>query len=153
MRYFVFLGIILIMTVLLLLVPTKTISEDIEVSYEENETYFVPETYTETVMVYPILPIQDFQDIAQSFSEGGCAPGCECDTYHYSGYTKICTYCINCPSPTVQPTEYQSVTKTRDVPNVRTVTRTRTEQRPSEVNWIFGFKTSYTLHLPVLAQL
>jgi hypothetical protein len=151
MRYFIFLGIILIITVLLLLVPTKTISEDIEVSYEENETYFVPETYTDMVMVYPTLSV--YQEIAQSFSEGGCAPGCECDTYHYSGYTKICTYCINCPAPATQPTEYQGVTKTIDVPHVRTVTRTRTEQRPLEVNWIFGFKTSYTLHLPVLVKL
>jgi hypothetical protein len=154
-RYAVYFGIVLLVTVILLLVPTKTISEEYTVSYEENETYDVPETYTERVTVSPTVSLFDLAAGSTAW-DGGCNRGCTCDTYHYSGYTKICTYCI-CPAfPYIQTVtgdpaaEYQWVTKTRLVQNVRTVTKTRTGQRPVEVNWIFGFRTPYSFHLPVL---
>lgn len=51
-------------------------------------------------------------------------------------------------------TKYQTVTKFRnttqyqDVAKTRAVLKTRMEERPLEVNWLFGFKTPYSLHLP-----
>jgi len=153
-RYAVYFGIFLFVTGILLLVPTKTISVEYTVSYEENETYDVPETYTEQVTAVPTISFFE-PGIRSMLSDGGCSPGCTCDTYHYSGYTKICTYCV-CPTFPVFGTttedpaaEYEWVTKTRLVQKVRTVTKTRTGQRPLEVNWIFGFQTPYSFHLPV----
>ena len=51
-------------------------------------------------------------------------------------------------------TKYQTVSKTRDVTKYRDVAKTRDvmkiriEQQPLEVNWLLGFKTPYSLHLP-----
>jgi hypothetical protein len=54
-------------------------------------------------------------------------------------------------------TKYQTVTKTRDVTKyqdvakTRDVMKTRIEQRALEVNWLLGFKTPYSLHLPLIS--
>jgi hypothetical protein len=45
-------------------------------------------------------------------------------------------------------TKYHNVTKMNNIEKSRTVTKTRIDQQPAEVNWIFGFNTSYALHLP-----
>lgn len=54
-------------------------------------------------------------------------------------------------------TEYRTETKTRsvtqyqDVAKTRNVIKTRIEERPLEVNWLLGFKTPYSLHLPLIS--
>jgi hypothetical protein len=148
LRYAVFFGIVLFVMALLILVPTKTIYEEFAVSYNETVTYTENVPYTERVTVYPTASF--WQGISSGIMQGeGCPYYCDCDTYHYSGYTKICTYCI-CPAttPTPEP-EFRTVTKYREVQKTRQEQRTRMEQRPVEVNWIFGYKTPYSFPLPL----
>lgn len=148
LRYAVFFGIVLFVTALLVLVPTKTIYEEFEVSYNETVTYTENVPYTERVTVYPTASF--WEGISSGIMQGeGCPYYCDCDTYHYSGYTKICTYCI-CPAttPTPEP-EFRTVTKYREVQKTRQEQRTRTEQRPVEVNWLFGYRTPYSFPLPL----
>jgi uncharacterized membrane protein YvbJ len=45
-------------------------------------------------------------------------------------------------------TKYRNVTQYQDVAKTRTVLKTRIEERQIEANWLFGFKTPYSLHLP-----
>jgi hypothetical protein len=144
--FFVFGVSFLILMAFFYLGATKTIYEETGVSYNETITSTEQEPYTERVAVSPTRFFLD--GISTGMQGEGCADGCECDTYHYSGYTKICTYCI-CPTFRVTPVaEYQTVTKYREILKTRIETRTKTEKRPVEVNWIFGFRTPYAFHLP-----
>jgi len=48
-------------------------------------------------------------------------------------------------------TKYRNVTRYLDVPKTRQVMRTRIEAQPVEVNWLFGFRAPWELHLPLLS--
>ncbi len=48
-------------------------------------------------------------------------------------------------------TKYRNVTHYRDVQRTREVIRIRNESQPIEVNWLFGFRTPYRLHLPIIS--
>lgn len=140
------------MTALVILVPTKTIFEDTEVSYEETVTYTESEPYTVYEPVNPAFSISEAIKKISNQVSTGCPSDCTCydDNYFYSGYEKVCIHCI-CPSPT--PEKYQLVTKFREETKTRNVTKMRIEQRPVEVNRVFGFETPWSAHLPVFAPL
>lgn len=133
----------------LILVPTKTVSENIEVSSTENEIYSVQEPYEtqepyevqESVLVKEAYPgTYTAQDI--TFAGGVISnyiPFEMMDKSEWHFVTKNTTV-----------TRYRNVTKYLDVLKFRNVTKTRIEQQPAEVNWIFGFKTPYAFHLPFI---
>ena len=161
---FLILGIsyFLIMAFLIVL-PTKTITENIEVSYLDKETYTVQEPYNVQEAYQETEPYQD-TEYSNNVENAGygkyftrCGTGCTCSHYSYDYLSNPSYYCDQCTCTDSQLvtkyrtiTKYRTVTKYKDVPKVRDVTKTRIEQRPAEVNWIIGYKTPYTLHLPFI---
>jgi hypothetical protein len=191
-----------LIAICLVAIPTKTITNDVEVPYNDTETYYekepfdvqqsyqeeVPyqttETYTDTVPVPVSIPYQDYEYSYQTYDAGTgkyystISSGCVCSSTRYmydkdGVYGALCVQ-LNCKIATpvtkyrtemqqqsVQKerpvTKYQSVTKTRtvtqyqDVTKTREVLKTRIEHRPVEVNWLLGFKTPYSLHLPYIS--
>jgi len=186
----------------LVIVPTKTITNEVEVAYTDTETYYekepyivqesyqeqVPyqttETYTDTVPVPVSVPYQDYEYSYQSTDAGtgmyysSIPSGCVCSSSRYlydkdGVYGALCVqltckistpvtkYRTEMQQQSIQKerpvTKYQTVTKTRDVTKYRDVAKTREvmktriEQRSLEVNWLLGFKTPYSLHLPVIS--
>jgi hypothetical protein len=200
---FLSLGILIILiTVLIIAVPTKTIFFNVEVAYTDTETYYEKEPYEvqeayqeqdpyqdieyfiDTVPVQVSVPYEDIEYYYQSYDAGTGMyysynpTGCYCTGTRYmydvdGVYGALCVQ-LNCRlSRTVTKyrteTEYQSirkqrpvtkyktvtkyrnVTQYRDVPKTRQVMKTRMEPQPVEVNWLFGFKTPYELHLPFIS--
>jgi hypothetical protein len=170
--------VILVIIALLVIVPTKTVMVKNEVSYLDNETYTeqVPyaarEAYTVNesyIDLYNMNPNSNsyFKSMVRSGNSSETCPiQCPCSAYSDIDYRNppYERYCIECTcedSLFIQLDEkyknaiqyrtktlYHNVTKSNDVKNFRTVTKTRIDQQPVEVNWIFGFNTSYALHLP-----
>ena len=163
----------------LIVVPTKTITENIEVSYLDQETYYIQEPYDvqepytgqESYQETESFQATEYHDTQKNAPPGKyytlCGTGCTCSHYGYDYYSIPSSYCDQCTCTyselvtkyrTVTKhrpvtkyrtiTKYRTVTKYKDVPKVRDVTKTRIEPRPAEVNWVLGFKTPYTLHLP-----
>jgi len=149
----------------LIVVPTKTITEKIEVSYLDKETYYVNEPYDVEEAYQEKESYQDTEYSSQktdapagkyweySFIPTGYS--CSKTEFNYNSNNKLATLCIQLTRSVSTPvtkyrtiTKYRTVTKYKDVPKVRDVTKTRIEPRPAEVNWVIGFKTPYTLHLP-----
>ena len=188
---FIILGIsYLLIMAFLIVIPTKTISENVKVPYLDNETYYVQEPYdveepyviqepyevqepyqteglyTDTVTSYPRINAPSgshFETDAYDTTKDGCdCSGWMNDQNHNPRQVCIQKKCEKIEKVTkygtltnYRPvTKYQSVTKYhtvtiyKEVPKVRDVIKTRIEPRPAEVNWVIGFKTPYTLHLP-----
>ena len=193
---------IFLIVISLVIVPTKTITNEVEVAYTANETYYetepyivqelyqeqVPyqttETYTDTVPVPVSVPYQDYENSYQTSDAGtgkyysSIPSGCVCSSSRYL-YDKDGVYGALCVQLTCQistpvtkyrtemqqqslqkerpVTKYRTETKTRDVTKyhdvakTRDVMKTRIEQRPLEVNWLLGFKTPYSFHLPIIS--
>ena len=135
----------------LIVVPTKTITENITVSYLDKETYYVQEPY-DVQESY-----QDSQYTTQTHDAGlglywsQLPTGGTCSKYEwaYDKNGKLANLCIQYTgSSLTSVTKYRTVTKYKDIAKTRNVTKTRIEPRPAEVNWILGFKTPYTMQLP-----
>jgi hypothetical protein len=173
--FFVGLG-VFVLIALFIIAPTKTYHYDVEVFYNDTETYFeiepyetqeayqVQEPYQTTETYYDQVPVQKIQvnDAPSGQYYPSCNTNCYCSNQEWS-WSMFAYVCVQC---TCQITEYQTiakerpvtkytpvtkyrtVTKYRDVEKTRDVIRTRMEPRQIEVNWIFGFKLPYTLHLP-----
>ena len=193
---------IFLLVIGLVVVPTKTITNDVEVAYTDRETYYekepyivqesyqeqesyqTTETYTDSVPVPVSVPYQDYEysyrtsDAGTGMYYSSIPSGCVCSSTRYM-YDKYNVYGALCVQVTCQistavtkyrtetqqqsiqkerpVTKYQTVTKTRDVTKYRDVAKTRDvmktriEQQPLEVNWLMGFKTPYTLHLPFIS--
>ena len=138
----------LIMTLFFIFAPTKTIKEDIEVTYSEQESYNVTEPHDVTEMYTQYEKGKESHwglsggTVIEDCGECKCHQWISVSKYLFEGATTFCDYCI-CESK-----GFRTVTKYLEISKIRNVTKTRIEQRPTEVNWIFGFKTPYTLHLP-----
>jgi len=193
---------IFLILICLVIVPTKTITNDVEVAYTDTETYYEKEpyvvqesyqeqepyqtieTYTDTVPVPVSVPYQDYEYSSQNYDAGtgkyysSIPSGCTCSSNRYMNdkdgiYGALCVQ-LTCQISTIvtkyrtdmqqqsiqkeRPvTKYRTVTKTRDVTKyqdvakTRNVMKTRNEQRALEVNWLLGFKTPYSLHLPLIS--
>ena len=192
---------IFLIVICIVIIPTKTITNDVEVaylgtetyyekepyvtqeSYQEQEPYQTTEIYIETVPVSVSVPYQEYE-YSYFYRDAGTGywptipSGCTCTNYHYSydAYgesqalcdqlscrtsTLVTKYRIEVQEQSIQKerpvTKYQTVTKYRDVTNYRDVAKTRDvmktriEQQSSEVNWLLGFKTPYSLHLPLIS--
>ena len=172
----------LLILAFLILVPTKTVAENIEVSYLDNETYYVQEAYNVQEAYSDLESYQvnesytaPVTDTIYKYPTSGkyliCGPDqnkCWCSDYDVDTTQPepfdLENYCLRCTClyyhlgtdyhtfTTYSPvTKYRTVTKYQDVPKVRGVTKTKIEQRPLEVNWILGYKTPYTLHLPFIS--
>ncbi|MDO8873072.1 MAG: zinc ribbon domain-containing protein [Methanoregula sp.] len=193
---------IFLIVISLVIVPTKTITNDVEVVFTDTETYYekepyivqesyqeqVPyqttESYTDSVPVPVSVPYQDYEYSYQTSDAGtgkyysSVPSGCVCSSNRYL-YDKDGVYGALCVQLTCQistpvtkyrtemqqqslqkerpVTKYRTETKTRDVTKyhdvakTRDVMKTRIEQRPLEVNWLLGFKTPYSLHLPIIS--
>jgi len=136
----------LFLMVFIIFAPTKTITENIEISYSEQETYNVTEPHD-------VFEIYQEYEYEYSPFPGGVYVNCGMCICHqmlklpmiYEGPDYYCDYCM------CNVTHYRTVTKYLEIPKIRNVTKTRIESRPTEVNWIFGFKTPYTLHLPFMS--
>ena len=141
-----------------------------QVLYEVREAYTVNESFIDLYDMNPeesnpaFLSLVRFGKPAQS-----CPTRCPCSAYSDIDYMNppYTRYCIECTCEdssllsslqvddvfknAIQfrsTTKYHNVTRFNDVQKFRTVTKTRIDQQPVEVNWIFGFNTSYALHLP-----
>ncbi len=193
---------IFLIVISLVIFPTKTITNEVEVAYTANETYYetepyivqesyqeqVPyqttETYTDSVPVPVSVPYQDYEYSYQTSDAGtgkyytSVPSGCVCSSNRYM-YDKDGVYgalCVQLSCKISTPvtkyrtemqqqslqkerpvTKYRTETKTRDVTKyhdvakTRDVMKTRIEQQPLEVNWLMGFKTPYSLHLPFIS--
>ncbi len=161
-NYFPLLKIALLIVIIgLIAIPTKTISENVDVPYEDTETYLANESYRDYVFVYEQETWQEAHtsSVGHESPEGyywkSCVSPCSCSHYTSNPNTVPSYYCDECSCPNTQ-TYSQSrnvpvakeVTKYRTVQKTRNVTKYRSEIQPAEVNWIFGFKTPYTFHLP-----
>jgi len=136
---FFFLGIsYLLIMAFLIAAPTKTITEKIEVSYLEKETYYVQESYQDTEYT------KNVEDASYGMYFTRCGTGCSCSHYGYNSLKIPSSYCDQCTC-----TDSKLVTKYKEVPKVRDVTKIRIEPRAAEVNWVIGFKTPYKLHFPL----
>jgi hypothetical protein len=146
---FFILGIILLVFMaFLIFAPTKTITENIAVSYTEQEPYVVTEPksvvepYTEYEYRYSHLTQISGTGNAYAITDCG---DCYCDRQPlpmiFDGPPSYCAYC-RC-----ERQSFRTITKNVEVQKIRNVTKTRIESKPAEVNWIIGFKTPYTLHL------
>jgi len=148
--------VILLLVVFIVIAPTKTTTENFEISYTEPEIYSVTENHT-------VTEPYTYYDI-KSGSSGISGTGrvtfiidcgdCYCDRrpipmiFEVSGGDG--SYCASCMC---ERTGYRTVTKNAEVWKTRNVTKTRTESRLIEVNWIFGFKIPYALHFPFISRM
>jgi len=154
----------LLIMAFLIVAPTKTIIKDIEVLYLDTETYTDQEPYTEMEITYEketwqeVHTSSDRDTSPEGYYWKKCASPCHCTHYTSDPNTVPSNYCDECSCPTSGVYEqsqnvpkYQWVTKYREVMKTRNVTKTRIEPGPVEVNWIFGFNTPYTFHLPLIS--
>jgi len=150
----------LLIVVFLIVVPTKTITTNVEVSYLDTETYSVQETYTAMDVTsvketwQEVHTSSDRDATPEGYYWKKCDSPCHCSHYTSDPNTVPSYYCDECSCPTSgvydqsrDVPKYQWVTKYRDVMKTRNVTKTRIEPGPVEVNWIIGFKTPWTFHL------
>ena len=149
---FFFFGIsYLLIMAFLIAAPTKTISENIEVSYLDKETYYVQEAYDvqESYNVQEAYTGQEsymstesyldtvYQSQVQNAGTGkyfnSCGSG-TCSNYDYNPNlipSYACNQCTYTSSELV--TKYRSVTKYRPVTQYRTVTNYRTVTKYKDV--------------------
>lgn len=189
-----FLGLFLILLVLfILLIPTKTVTYEVEVPYETTETYYekepyqvqepyqtqqayeAAETYYDMIPVTRDVPYQELEYYSETVNQDSCDtiyPSCICKERGWLGLGD----CISCVCEKSRPvtkyrtetfqeqitktrpvtkyrtvTEYRTVTNYRDVEKSRIVMKIRTEPREREINWLFGFRVPYTLHVAYLS--
>ena len=200
---YILLGVcIFLIVVFLIVAPTKTIINNVEVAYTDTETYTekepyeiqeayqeqepyqTVETYTDTVPVPVSVPYQDTENSYQSYDAqsghyySSIPSGCTCTSNRYlydkdGNYGALCVqlsclistpvtkYRTEMQQQSVQKerpvtkyrtiTKYRNVTQYRDVLKTREVMKTRIDPQQLEVNWLLGFKTPYTLHLPFIS--
>lgn len=200
---FILLGVCIFLIVIFLVVaPTKTIINNVEVAYTDTETYSEKEpyevqeayqeqepyqsveTYTDTVPVPVSVPYQDTENSYQSYDApsgkyySSIPSGCTCTSNRYlydenGNFGALCIqlsclistpvtkYRTEMQQQSVQKerpvtkyrtiTKYRTVTQYRDVQKNRQVMKTRIDPQQLEVNWLFGFKTPYRLHLPFIS--
>jgi hypothetical protein len=146
--------VILLLMVFIILVPTKTTIENFEISYTEPEIYNVTEnqTVTEPYTYYDTKPgMSRISGTGRATFIIDCGD-CYCDRQPIPMIFTVSggdgTYCASCMC---ERSGYRTVTKNVEVWKTRNITKTRTESRPIEVNWIFGFKLPYALHFPFIS--
>jgi hypothetical protein len=153
---------LLIICFFLIIIPTKTVTKDVEISYVINETV------NEKIPYETIEPYQDqepYQEMEKTIASvkkasGGeyfnkCYGACSCTHYSFNNQIKPSEYCDECTcyeyeyvSKNRSVTNYRKVTKYNEVPvGTQEVTKTRTEPRQVEVNWIFGFDVPFAFHI------
>jgi hypothetical protein len=146
--------------------------------YDEQESYVVQvpyekmETYMDTVPVQVSVPYITYEDTINQAPPGryypSCTDPCRCTEYDWLGNCIECTctyavqqYRTETEQQTIQKTRpvtkyreetrLRTVTRYRDVQKERTVLRMGEEQRQYEVNWLFGFRSPWLLHIPYLS--
>lgn len=143
-------------------------------AYQTQEPYEAVEYYIDTVPVEQSVPYTDYEYVAYDAPPGqyysDCGSGCSCTKYSF--WTGNCTQCT-CQVPVTRyrteivyqaiqkerpvtkymtVTKYRTVTKYKDIEKTREVIKTRMEPREMEVNWIWGFKMPWRLHLPYISE-
>lgn len=142
-------------------------------SYQVQEPYQTTDTYIDTLPVEQSVPYTDYETIVRNAPSGRYYPNCssDCTCTDYSFWTGNCIQCT-CWIPVTKykteivykevqkerpvtkyktVTKYRTITKYKDVVKTREVLKTRMETREMEVNWIWGFKMPYRLHLPYIS--
>ncbi len=150
----------LVILALIITIPTKTITKDVPVSYQDTENYTEQEPYTVMDISYETVTWQEVhvssveQDLPENYYWKKCGSPCRCTHYTTNPQTDPSYYCDSCVCPNSGVYEqsrsdpkYQWVTKYREVTKTRNVTRTRLEPEPVEVNWIFGFGVPWTFRV------
>ncbi|NQU98992.1 hypothetical protein HQ533_06030 [Candidatus Woesearchaeota archaeon] len=148
---------------------TETEPYQTEEAYTVKEPYETTETYVDQVPMEESVPYTDYETVVHNapFGEYYSSCGTDCVCTYTSFWTGGCTQCTCLVAVTRYRTEivyeevekerpvtkyrdvtkYRTVTKYRDVDKTRDVMKTRMEEREMEVNWLFGFKTPYKIHL------
>jgi hypothetical protein len=143
-------------------------------SYQTQEPYQDVEYYTDTVPVEQSVPYTDYETVVHNAPSGQYYPSCgsDCTCTDYSFWTGQCIQCTCLVAVTRYKTQivyqeiqkerpvtkyrtitkYRTVTKYRDVEKTREVVKTKMDPRQVEVNWLFGFKLPYRLHLPYISE-
>ena len=127
-----------------------------------NEFYF---SYYDIKEPEKIINYEIYDYYTDPTSHCDLKPQCECN--RVNPLTKNCTQCSCYRIITAQKTEifneeiekeriltkyiterkYRTVTKYKDVNKSREVIKVKTENKEVEVNWIFGFKVPFKLHI------
>ena len=136
-------------------------------AYQSQEPYETTEYYTDTVPVEKSVPYTDYETRVVNAPPGTYYPdygSCSCTDYNFWGgciqltclepVTKYKTEIVYEEITKERPvtkyetvTKYRTVTKYKDVEKTREVIKTRMETKRMEVNWIWGFKMPFKLHL------
>jgi hypothetical protein len=140
------------------------VTYELKIPYTDFESYTEQEPYEVEVPYTTVEPYQDIQYF-ESVERSGlgkywstCAGACRCTKYgSFPGYNPSYA-CIECTcTKSTYITRYRNVTKYkaqtlyRDITRMRPVNKIRTEFRETEMNWFFGFNTSYSFHLPIIS--
>lgn len=165
-----------LLLIFFLIAPTKTHFYTVDVPYEDVEYYFEKEPYEyqesyeaqepyQTTEIYnDKVPVQKTETHTAPSGQYFTSYGSNCQCTRYSGwlFPQCIEYtCTVVEYETVQKerpvTKYKTVTKYRtatgyrDVQKQRTVTKLRQEQRQYEINWVFGFRVPWNLHIAYLS--
>jgi len=148
----------------LIFLPTKTVTYEFKIPYTALEPYTDKESYEVEVPYSYLEPYQDIEytESVDRAPQGNywstCSGACRCTKYDsFPGYIPSigCTECTCTRSAYVtryrNVTKYQTQTLYRDVTKMRTVKKIRTEIREKETNWLFGYNTTYSFHLPIIS--
>jgi hypothetical protein len=162
--------IISILLLIAILVPSQTHSYNVDVPYEDTETYTEKEAYDEieyydvqtpyedTEVYYDQVPIEKTE--THTAEEGmhfpSCDGDCYCTDYTFFGDCVKCT-CEYTVHESIEKeravikyrteTKQRTVTKYRDVPKTRTVIKIRQEERYEQRNWLFKFRVPWKLNI------
>lgn len=150
--------IVYIIVLLIILIPAKTVSYQIDVVYNDQENYIdiepyeVEETYkslepytsteiyTDTIPISRDVEYEEEQLYYEKMAENNCDDDadCFCQKASMVGGIMTCTECACQRTQTVtkyrKEVEYEEVTKTRPVTKYNEVTKTRTITRYKDVN-------------------
>jgi len=141
---------ILFVLSLIILLPTKVVSSDVEVPYIETEKYDVQVPYEDIESSVVQVPYETTETYIESIPVQQQEPYTTIDCLALGLFCKEVTKYRNVTvykdvTKTRAVTKYRDETQYRKVQKIRTETRerevskTRIETRQKEVNWLFGF--------------
>lgn len=146
---------------------TEKVPYEVQEAYEVQEPYEGIESFTDTVPIEQSVPYIDYEEVVSNAPSGqyyaSWDSNCSCTNYNLEwciqltcqvATTRYMTEIVYEKIEKERPvTKYRTVTKSRtvtkyrDVQNTRNVIKTKMEPREMEVNWLFGFKMPYKLHI------
>ena len=144
--------------IIVIILPTKTVSYQVETIYQDTETYIdvepyeieesyttkeayvSEETYQDSIPISRDVPYEEEQYYYEKVEEPDCDThsNCFCQGYGFVGIEYKCITCACQKTKTVTKyrteVEYEKVSKTRPVTKYRDVVKTRTVTKYRDVN-------------------